>query len=86
MAVVRSFFYQSPQGRVDLPEIDPGMTPDDIRKFYASLHPALTNAKIIYPDEQAGERTYQFEPTKGGGAPATGGGAIEFKPSIGKKG
>ena len=82
MSVVRNFFYNTPSGRVDLPDIDPDMTPDDIRKLYAAKHPSLTNASIIYPDTQAGERTYQFQPKGGAG----GGQSIEFKPSIGKKG
>jgi PRTRC genetic system protein C len=76
--------------RVVLPDPDPGLAPDDVRKMYAPMHPAILNASVVYPDSGA---DYEFLP-KGQNAavdssPAVASGkasSYEFKPSIGKKG
>ena len=63
-------------GTTVLPDIDPSMTPDDIRKAYSSQYPALTNAVIVYPEGNEG-KDFEFKEKSQ---------TITFQPSVGRKG
>ncbi len=64
-------------GAITLPDIDPSMTPDEIRKAYSSQYPALTNAVIFYPEANEG-KDFEFKEKSAQ--------TVEFKPSVGRKG
>ncbi len=95
MALKRDFYYMRGTERISLPDIDPGMSADDIRRTYAHDHPVLLNAKIIShePDTEGvqsigftANETAKTGKTSGSGPATATGGSVEFKPSIGKKG
>ena len=82
----RNFTLKTGTETIVLPDIDPSMTPDDIRKAYSSTYPALTNAVITYPEHDGG-KDYEFT-QKGAGSQAGAGKAqnVQFSPSVGRKG
>lgn len=63
-------------GNEILPDIDPSMTADDIRKAYSSTYPALTNAVIVFPESEGAGYEFKEKGTQ----------TVEFKPSVGRKG
>jgi PRTRC genetic system protein C len=65
-------------GDIVLPDPDPSMHLDDVRKLYATQYPALNNAVITYPEGKEKEGSYEFSEKSGQTA--------EFKPSVGRKG
>ena len=81
MALRRKFIYNG----INLPDPDPGMHPDDVRKMYSAQYPELTKAAIIYNDPKDGVQEYGFTESQKS-ATSSSGSSIEFKPSIGRKG
>lgn len=67
-----------------LDDPDPGMTPEQVRDYYAEMWPELTTAAVEIKDEASGEVTFakQVPATVGGGARQT----VTFKPNQGKRG
>lgn len=43
-----------------LPDPNPGMTPEEIRKFYSGSHPELTNASLSGPKVEGDKARYSF--------------------------
>lgn len=55
--VRRTFLYG---GRV-LPDPDPTMAPDEVRQFYAAMHPELLNAAVEGGDFDGEAQTFTFQ-------------------------
>ncbi len=55
-AVERVFFYNGRQ----FPDVSRDMTPDQVRAFYANIHPELTNAAVEPQGFQNGFESYEF--------------------------
>ncbi|MFN3650053.1 MAG: PRTRC system protein C [Armatimonadota bacterium] len=58
---MRVFMYNGAQ----LEDPDPSMSPDDVRKQYAAVYPALTNAGIVGPKQSGDVATYEFKVSVG---------------------
>lgn len=59
-------FEKSKDEKIDLPEIDETMTPEEHRKFYAGIHPELAMAVIGTPKlNQKGEQIYTMSSKPG---------------------
>lgn len=43
----------------------PGKSPDEVRKMYAGVYPALTNAGIVGPKKDGDVETYEFKVSVG---------------------
>lgn len=44
---------------------DTGGTPDEVRKQYAAVYPALTNASVVGPKKNADVEIYEFKTSVG---------------------
>lgn len=44
---------------------DTGGTPDEVRKFYAGMYPALTNAALVGPKTSGQDEVYEFKVSAG---------------------
>lgn len=58
---VRVFNY----GSMALKDPDPKMTPEEVKEFYSSVYPELTQSVIEGPEYGEGTITYSFEKTVG---------------------
>lgn len=61
VAVERAFFYNGRQ----FGDVDRSMTPDQVRSFYAHIHPELTNASVEPLGIQNGLEAYEFRRSVG---------------------
>ena len=52
----REFSYNG----VKLPDPNPGMTPEEVRQFYATQYPDITTASITGPDAEGEQLRYSF--------------------------
>ena len=43
-----------------LPDPDPSMTPDEVRRYFAPQYPDLHNAAVKGPSIEGGERVFTF--------------------------
>jgi len=58
----RTFSYNG----VSLPEVDPKMSPEEVKTFYGStMFPELANADIEGPDDSNGKLKYTFRKAVG---------------------
>ncbi len=58
----RTFNYNG----VALPDIDPKMSPDEVKSFYAStMYPELTSAVVEGPDDSNSKLKYSFRKAVG---------------------
>ena len=64
-------------GAITLPDIDPSIPPDEIRKAYSSQYPALTNATVTRVFDKEGSEDYEIKEKSQ---------TYEIKPSVGRKG
>ncbi len=49
-------------GSTMLPDPDPSMTPDEVRKLYAVNYPHLAQAEVLDPRTEGDELIYEFTP------------------------
>lgn len=50
----------------NLTDPDPGMSPEEVKKMYASSsYPALTNASVTGPETKGGKQVYTFKAAVG---------------------
>jgi len=59
--MTRVFVYNG----ASLEDPDPQMKADDVRKQYAAVYPALTNASIVGPKKAGDVETYEFKVSAG---------------------
>ena len=52
----RDFSYNG----VKLPDPNPGMTPEEVRQFYATQYPDITTAAITGPEAEGDKLRYSF--------------------------
>ena len=52
----REFSYNG----VKLPDPNPGMTPEEVRQFYATQYPDITTASITGPEAEGDKLRYSF--------------------------
>ena len=52
----REFSYNG----VKLPDPNPGMTPEEVRQFYATQYPDITTASITGPEAESDKLRYSF--------------------------
>jgi PRTRC genetic system protein C len=59
--MARIFIYNG----AELEDLNPGGSPDDVRKAYAGVYPALTNSSIVGPTKRGEDAVYEFKVSVG---------------------
>lgn len=87
MAAPREFFFMQGGQKVELPDPDPEMNADDVRKLYTGDYGFLTNATIHIHDHKPEEaQTIEFQGKSEAAAAVRPAQSVEFKRSAGTKG
>jgi PRTRC genetic system protein C len=58
--LVRKFIYEKDGEKINLPDFNPLLPPQDIIKFYAGQYPELTNSKVEKPEMEGNDMIFNI--------------------------